>query len=320
MPDPAWDVWLESRGVESDFLQTTLWAQIDEAANGVRSCVLETDDGVAGLVGRPPGIAAELRCLHGPVFADPGRPEGVGEFARTAEELARRWRCGSIRFVGRPPLSDVEAGRLAAQLTSLGYRATPWLTSVVDLARSDDELLASADRAVGKAIRRCMREGISIRRCEDAESYERLFLESFAATRTDYRLERGRHVFELDRGRHYRFYVAIGPEEDVHATLGTYRFGGVATEIMSSRTTAGRRHGAPAQDLLHWHVLRDHRDLGDAWFDLAGYAAAPATPAEAGIRRFKEKWGGREVESPFFEKDLHGRFGRIAARVRARRG
>jgi hypothetical protein len=316
-PDQAWDLWLERAGDEGDFLQTSRWAEIDEAANGVRSHVLRASAGIAGLVGHPAGVGGELRCLHGPVLTHPGALDGLADFALAAEALARERRCVSVQFVGRPAVSKVDPADLVTRLSPLGYASTSWLTGVVDLRRSDEQLLAAGDRAVGKALRRCEREGVSIRFCDDAESYEGEFLAAFAAARPDYDPERGRRAFALDEGRHYRYYVAVDGGGVVLATLGTYRFGGVATEIMSVRTDAGREHGAPAQDLLHWHVMREHRDLGDSWFDLAGYAASPATPAEAGIKRFKQKWGGREIIHPVFTKLLESRARRAARRLLA---
>lgn len=316
-PDQEWDLWLERAGHEGDFLQTSRWAEIDEAANGVRSHVLRATAGIAGLVGHPADAGGDLRCLHGPVLTHPRDLDGIADFALASEALAREQRCASVQFVGRPAVSNVDPADLVTRLSPLGYAATSWLTAVVDLRKSDEELLGAADRAVGKALRRCARERVSIRLCDDVESYESVFLAAFAAARPDYDPERGRRAFALDEGRHYRHYVAVDGHGAVLATLGTYRFGGVATEIMSVRTEAGRERGAPAQDLLHWHVMREHRDLGDAWFDLAGYAASPATPAEAGIKRFKQKWGGTEVVAPVFTKLLGSRARRAARRLLA---
>ena len=52
--------------------------------------------------------------------------------------------------------------------------------------------------------------------------------------------------------RYYRFFYCADPAGRVLATLGTYSFGGVATEIMSGRTPYGLAAGLPAQDFLHW--------------------------------------------------------------------
>ena len=102
-------------------------------------------------------------------------------------------------------------------------------------------------------------------------------------------------MWNIDGGRHYRFFVAQDANGRVLATLGSYRFNRLATEIMSHRTDASFEENLPAQDLLHWHMFKAHKSAGDRWFNLAGYSPDPGNHKEAGIRRFKKKWGGREV-------------------------
>jgi len=225
-----------------------------------------------------------------------------------------------VSVVGRPPLSAVSTRGLSDEFARAGYGALDWCTSVVHLVGDEATLLASFDRSVGKAIRRCVREGVSVRRCEDLDAIERDFYGTYAATAAaGYDVERGRTVHALDRGRHYDYYVAAAADGSLLACLGTYRYGGVATEIMSARSPEAVQSAVPVQDLLHWEVMRSRRDAGDEWFDLAGYASTPTTPKEEGIRRFKEKWNGVRVASPTFTKDVSGRLRRATRRLRGTR-
>lgn len=303
-PDGEWDRWLAACGPEADFLQTSHWALIDSAANARSSRVIAVGGIAAALVSHPAEGGGELRCLHGPVLRDPDAIATVDEIIDSVHKIASMMRCTSVRFIGRPPLSAADIDALACRFRRHGYSSVPWSTSVVDLRRTEADLLAGCDRAVPKALRRAEHAGVRVRLCEDSESFEGEFLAAFCSVRPDYDPEIGRAMFSLDAGRAYRFYVAVDEAGVALATLGTYRFGGVATEVMSVRTAVARRSGVPAQDFLHWRVMRDHRDLGDSWFDLAGHAVVPASPAEAGIRRFKRKWGGCEVPSPTLARDL----------------
>ena len=72
---------------------------------------------------------------------------------------------------------------------------------------------------------------------------------------------------------------------------------------MSGRTSVGRACNLPAQDLLHWAAFQRHKNAGDRWFNLAGYSPAPINAKEDGIRRFKAKWGGREIAIPQYTRD-----------------
>jgi hypothetical protein len=106
--------------------------------------------------------------------------------------------------------------------------------------------------------------------------------------------------FRLGHPDHFRFWEVTSPSGEALATLGTYRFNGLATEVMSARTSRGIELGLPAQDLAHFEAMRWHGAAGDALFDLAGFSASPSTAKEAGIRRYKEKWGGRLVETSHY--------------------
>jgi len=315
-PDAAWNEWLEAAGAEGDFLQSGYWAEIDEAVNNRVALIARASSRVAALVSHAVGEGGTLTCLHGPVIADSRDLAGASMLLAEIDSIAREHACTDVRVVGRPPRSHVPPDALTDAFVAAGYRATPWFTSVVGLRADDETLLASFDRSVRKAVRRCEREGVSVRRCEDLEALERDFMGAYGAATGGVDLERARTVFALDRARHYAYYVAVASDGVVLATLGTYRFGGVVTEIMSVRTPAAQASGVPAQDLLHWEVMRRHRDLGDEWFDLAGFAHSPQSSKEEGIRRFKQKWGGVRVESPIFTKQLEGRLRRAAGRLR----
>ncbi len=86
---------------------------------------------------------------------------------------------------------------------------------------------------------------------------------------------------------------------------------------MSVVTEFGRTSKQPAQDLLHWEDFSNHKAAGDTTFNLAGFNPAPTDAKEAGIRRFKEKWGGRIVEVPQFEREKAPLRTRLARRARA---
>ena len=51
-------------------------------------------------------------------------------------------------------------------------------------------------------------------------------------------------------------------------------------------------HNLNANDLMQWHVVEWATARACRRIDWAGYTPEPATPKEAGINRFKAKWGG----------------------------
>jgi hypothetical protein len=310
-----WDAWVAAAGLEGDFLQTSYWAQIDKAANGRDACAVRVGE-VGVLVGRQADSRGALSALHGPVFAT-NELGSLSALLAGLETLARELGAREVNLVGRPPCSRVSARDIAAILIDCGYSETPWRTSVVNLERGDEDLLRSFDRAVGKAVRRCERAGVSVVIC-DRDVFERKFLSAFAEANPDYDRRRDLSAFVADGGRHYSYRIAVDKEGTVLGTLGAYRFGGVGTEIMSARTAAGRLSELPVQDLLHWETMRWHRDQGDVWFDLAGHTPVPSSPKEAGIRRFKLKWHGDEIDSPIFTKVVTSKWRRARDRLAVR--
>ena len=117
--------------------------------------------------------------------------------------------------------------------------------------------------------------------------------------------------------KYYQFFVAKDQKGSVLATLGTYRFKGVATEIMSHRSKGSFDNNLPAQDLLHWEIIKYHKSLGDHWFNLAGYSPNPNTPKEEGIRNFKKKWGGQEIPVHTYILDLSSFSMRMARKLKS---
>lgn len=321
-PIPAgWDDWLEARGPEASFLQTTEWARIDHELNGLTAhvaTVTDTDGRWAagallrrrvispGRRGRMLGRRAvvELVADGAPVLSTGCVPDLLAAALEQIGQLARQLRADRVSLTPASTARWRDDPAVPGVFTGAGYRAEPWLTALVDLRRDDDELLRSFDRAARKAVRRADEAGVRVVECADRDAFVRRFFEPYHEPGA---IDPGRaRIWDLDTHRRYRWFVALGPDDAVHATLGTYRFGGVATEIMSSRTGAGRAAGTPAQDRLHWEAFRAHRDAGDTTFDLAGFSPEPRDGAEAGIRRFKEKWGGRVAPNARYELAVHG--------------
>ena len=328
-----WDAWLTHQGPRAGFLQSSQWAAIDAALNGAGTQLVVARRGevlAAGALLRTrgsrwaSGVAAD--CHDGPVLGDDHEAT-----ERLLDEIDRFAAAAGAETVRLSPPATAAAALdgpgVADLLARSGYDRLPWLTRLVDIAADDATLAASFTRTARKAVRRAAEEGVLCVRCADKEEFLRLFARGYAEIAGAQARERLSRLWELDAARAYRFFVATDAAGAVLATLGTYRFNGVATEVMSGRTPAGLAAGAPAQDLLHLEALRAHRDEGDRLFDLAGYAPVPADDRQAGIRRFKEKFGGVEVEVGRYERSrspvvlrglrgLRGRLGALRARSR----
>lgn len=315
-----WDFWLAEQGVASGFCQTTAWARIHAAVNGAASYVLSVNRGGKRVAGalvslRPAGTidslskrlrrqmsgnaSGVLECFEGPVLTDGVSFDDVDALLTEVRELAQQLGTKVVRFSGPPPLArwagDASIGNA---FRGFGYSETPWLTCVVDLTNSEDVLLSQLRQAARKGIRKSKDAKLFVRICDSFDDYEKIFCTAYYETSIAPQQLDG--FWQADCGRAYRFFVVQDESGAVHATLGTYRYQGVATEILSRRTAIGQTRNFPAQDLLHWEAMLYHKSIGDSFFNFAGYSPAPTDDKEAGIRRFKEKWGGEERSVPIF--------------------
>lgn len=331
MDSQEWNNWITEQGSKAGFGQTTTWAAVNADAIGADSIVVSierTEHRRIGALfdvrqyGDPGGGPYQwlkrllggrgrlLECIDGPVIREDATSRDFSCFLKCIDEQVRRSGAYVVNFhMPTTAISSTSATNLDIRhiFAANGYTIMPWLTALVDLSVDEDEIFARFNRSARKGIRRCEKEGIWVEKCD----CEAMFLEDFCSTY--YGVSGKGTAFDLANKRRalatwrigddaYRFFVARDMECQVLGTLGSYRFNGIATEIMSSRTAEADARHLPVQDLLHWELFRAHKALGDHTFNLAGFNPDPKTPKEIGIRRFKEKWGGSVVEVPYFTK------------------
>lgn len=328
---PDWDGWLASQGSLAGFCQTSVWAGIHFAVNRAMSYAVSVDRDGARVAGalvslRPAGLktmnviervrsrvagraSGSLECFEGPVLPVGDVQDVLTDVLLQVNSLAKRLGVNHIRFAGAPVLAPWAGSEDASRVfQQFGYRETRWLTSVVDLAQDEDTLRRNLKQAARKGIRKSLEAGLSVKLCETQDDFFDTFCKAYyedadGADESSI-ASRNRAFWQADSGRSYRFFVVEDASGNVHAALGTYSYNGVVTEVMSGRTAFGKSSNLPAQDLLHWEAMLYHKRNGDRHFNLAGYSPDPASEKELGIRRFKEKWGGREIAVPAFVR-LH---------------
>ncbi len=266
--------------------------------------------------------AGWLTCSEGPVLTERAGEENLSGLLKGIDELASQLGVSMVQIHGALGTSEIlKTNQMMTVFSKHGYVHKSWLTAVVDLTISEESMLSSFDHAARKAISKCQNAGIIVHQCVDLQEYLELFIAPYYASlhnekRSGQQPTNTAEVWKIDEGHHYRYFVARDAKGTVLGTLGSYSFNGVATEIMSAITPEGRMSRLPVQDLLHWEAFRVQRAVGDTLFNLAGYSPDPATPKEAGIRRFKEKWNGREVQLAQFTRQS----GRLAAVVHSLSG
>jgi hypothetical protein len=361
-PPDGWDERLYAARAEAGLCQSTYWARVIHRLDRATPLFLEVhhDGEVAAslmLFRKEPWDRRAMR-----------RKRGLGEFLSGVWRGWLEWLDGPVlhageevkieralaallvwvdEYAGKGRLSRISSAfahtsRWAAQdgvaalFAGRGYTTSRWATYLVDLEPEEDRLWYNLDKAARKSVKKARSLGVQVRPISSLEALQASFYAPYCAIEA----AAGRGVpplsaFEVswgeDREGYYRYYVAESAAGEILATLGMYIFNGVAVEIASSLSPQAFEQKIPAQDLLHWEMFLEARRASCHTFDLAGINPDPADPREAGIRRFKKKWGGRYVEYNRFGKamgpgrawqaamSLAGRLRQIAGRPPERR-
>ncbi len=230
----------------------------------------------------------------------PYGPEIVShQFTGELRQLAKQQ--GSI-FVKAEPMQD----EVAQQLVSLGFRKSnkniqPHKTVVIDLAKSEDELLDAMHHKTRYNIRVAERHGIVVRQAQNSNA--KAHLEDFWKLM---RKTSARDKFNSYPREYYEKLLNIPAYAslfNIELWFAEYQNQPVAAAIvLTHEDSAYYLHGASdhayralmAPYALHWHLMKMLHATGYMIYDLWGIDAQ----RWPGVTRFKLGWGGRTVEYP----------------------
>ncbi len=276
--------------------QTPLWANLNEYFNGLDPYEF-AHGGIACLFGYD-NKNSSITSFGGPVI-----PNNVSEedFETFIKELLKKLKNENIDQVNFRALFPLRAWQenYETTLTDCNFKREQWKTFIINLRPSEDELFKNLHHAARKGMKKARQLGVRIYRCGGFEEYYDEFLVPYlkSTKRSIKEKKFYRDGWELDKNKCYSYWVAKTQQGELLGFLGSYRYDGVATEIMSSLTPVAWEQKIPVQDLLHWEIIKYHKNLGDLYFDLAGFNPNPISEKEKNIKRFKEKWGGVEYDT-----------------------
>lgn len=250
-----------------------------------------------------------LNCHDGPMMINGQDFEALERMLAWLKEYARETKALRISgtFSRTAPPEHLEA--CTAILQRQGYSVSPWGTFLVDLNLEEEQLLKGLDHSVRKNIRKCQDMGVSCRRIADMAEFEHLFFATYknsenAYGRSCYPFSSFKPLLLPPMDRFCDYFVATTSEGTPLATLGLTCFNRTGKETVSTLTPLAYESKIPAQDLLHWHVIKFAKEKGMSIFDMAGVNPEPVTEKERGIYRFKKKWGGKYQTSLLYSFEV----------------
>ena len=171
----------------------------------------------------------------------------------------------------------------------------PSQTIILDLEKSEEELMAEMKPKTRYNIRLAQKHGVEIRRCDsdDGECFDKfLELMSETAERDGFHLhekENYKKILEL-RSDNFKndIYVAL-LDGEVLATAMINFFNDKAVYLHGASSSEHRNVMAPY--LLHWEIIKDAKSNGIKKYDLWGISEK-----WPGVTRFKQGFGGKEIK------------------------
>lgn len=193
--------------------------------------------------------------------------------------------------------------RRREDLSSFGlvraHAMNPATTSLIDLAKSEDELLAAMHQKTRYNIKVAQKHGVTVREGrgeEDVLAFLRLSEET--AQRDGFRSHAGAYLrATLEKSGLARLRIAELDGKALAANL-EIAFGGTVTYLHGASSSENRNAMAPY--LLHWEAMQTAKREGKRFYDLWGCNPADETDpyfkkSWEGISRFKYGWGGEIV-------------------------
>lgn len=295
----AWAAYVHSLGQDPWFLWSTDGAGQPRALLLVQRTRPARGEGIRRLLGRG-GTSWAWR--HGPLVTRDTPAQTVDALTQYTERQAGQRRARIERAT-----SPLHHGREAVEtaLVARGWSPTRQATILLDLRAPEETLWRALKPAARKALAKCDRDGVKVRRLLADEPLE-TYLELLRETRQRlgfglppyYPSETMRRAFR-GTGAVSEVFVA---ERDacMLGGLGIIGFGPAVIEIAAAQSRVALVEKLYTNDAIKWAVIRWAREAGFRWYDLGGIDPDPSDQKAMAIRQFKEKWGGAVVEFAAF--------------------
>lgn len=242
-----------------------------------------------------PFIGGIARLNRGPLLMMPlsGDAEVQAKLAALGvllrEARHRRWR---VMFAA-PELPSSDVVRQGLQGLGLHQRTgAAWASGLIDLSKSEDELLGRLNRRWKRALRKVSELCVTVKQEELTSSRLDELLKSYSnlQQRNDFNGISADLIIELSKFQSdawscILFVAEIINEAEKREPIGyrlCIRHGNTTTDFVVSTNEKGRQ--MEANYALYWQAILHARNSGCGWFDIGGLGSA--TPK--GIAEFKQ--------------------------------
>lgn len=290
------------RQQHTHFLQSFSWGEFQEKiGNKVYRFGFFDGENLVGIISAFQIKAKYNSYLYvpwGPVLSN-WKEDSVKEITSKLVEIVKKEHLDFIRVEPRM----INEGDIKT-LKKSGYRTTksftqPECTAIIDLSKSEEELLATMSDSTRYNVRNVERKGVKVRKgnTKDIETFEKLLRETAKRHKftTDTHIDYYRKQYEaLNKEGMMEVLVAEFEEEPLAISLVTF-FGDTTTYLHAASSL-----GQPklrASYLLVWKSMLEGKNHGHKYFDFWGIAPenAPNSHPWSGVTSFKLSFGAERV-------------------------
>ncbi|MBI3442976.1 MAG: peptidoglycan bridge formation glycyltransferase FemA/FemB family protein [Candidatus Sungbacteria bacterium] len=233
--------------------------------------------------------------------ARPALPEKIEPFLADVQKIAQGERSAFFR-IDRSESAETGTRDGLAGYGRIGYPMQPQRTTMLDLAKPEDRLLAVMREKTRYNIRLSEKKNVAVKKVlrrtvkEDFEIFWRLL--GMTARRNKFHTHTRRHYEMLveTRSPHFSnelFFAEHEGKAIAAAIINFYQptFGlpGMVTYLHGASSDEARSVMAPYA--LHWYVALEAQQRGFGWYDLWGIDEQKWP----GVTRFKRGFGGTEI-------------------------
>lgn len=234
-----------------------------------------------------------LFCPHGPLLQADTQHEALQYFLQYFIDLGTTARVDFVRVSSLLPPSTVSAFKAQKYIAAVPYMQTPQRTIVLDLTKTDEELMAEMKKSMRYEIRRIAKAGISVQIGRDEIELQKFW---------------NLHTQTVDRKQFRPFPLSLTRKELAafgnDAQIFTAKIDDVdqASSLILFDCHAGyyhqgssKPHKLPVAHATLWAAIQYARGRGCTQFNLWGVCEAENKKHPwTGLSRFKRAFGGTE--------------------------
>ena len=293
-----------------DFLQSSEWLNFQEAF-GRKTHFIENEDFSASIIEHQlPIVGKYFYAPRGPVLEVKSQKSKAKSFLDELIKLAKKEKAGWIRI---EPAStealELIKENIKERIVKAPYDVQPKETFVLDIVKSEEQLLAGMKPKTRYNINLAKKKGVIIVKSQKSKAESQKYIDAFLNLTREMAARQG---IAAHPENYYRKMLESFPEEMLQIYVAEYEgqiiaanlllfYGQIATYLHGASSNVHRNVMAPF--LLQWQAILDAKKRGCTRYDFGGIQTAATDHKKhsdlSGVTNFKTGFSPRTESTVF---------------------